>query len=88
MTREELYDLKCKAWYLCKQHPERVVVLYCCSHRGRIKENHHPDYHNPFDVKRLCQKCHKGEHIVDSLLGHLRRKIRVAELEIKYGPRK
>ena len=41
---------------------DKVNVLYECACKGGKKINHHFDYSRPFDVIRLCHKCHQKEH--------------------------
>ena len=43
-------------------HPEWVEILYTCPCVGIKKENHHPDYKNPFEVWKVCHACHMAEH--------------------------
>lgn len=37
------------------------IAYECCCENVR-KVLHHPDYKKPFDVERLCYRCHAGAH--------------------------
>lgn len=47
---------------LMERFPEQVMVLYECPCESAVKHNHHFDYRRPFDVFKLCPKCHRAEH--------------------------
>lgn len=34
-----------------------------CERCGQPAENHHDDYTNPRQIKRLCRDCHLSEHL-------------------------
>ena len=44
------------------RHPERIMILFECSCDNPRKHYHHPDYDKPYEVERLCPKCHFGRH--------------------------
>lgn len=54
---------KARAESLAFEHPEKVTVLSTCKCDVSKKQNHHPDYSKPFDVIKLCPRCHIMEHI-------------------------
>lgn len=58
--RDELVD-KQKVYYLNKKYPEKIIVLCECEHNSK-KQNHHPDYNNPFEIEKLCKHCHYLRH--------------------------
>lgn len=39
-----------------------VVVVYECACEITNKINHHYDYERPYEVVRLCNRCHRKEH--------------------------
>ena len=45
------------AHYLANRYPEKLIILFQCSHDGE-KQKHHPSYEKPFEVELLCPKCH------------------------------
>lgn len=53
---------KVKASYAARYYAERVDILYECRCKTDYKENHHYDYDRPYQVIRLCPKCHKEWH--------------------------
>lgn len=53
---------KAKAAQLARYHSYRLNILYECSCKTNHKHNHHFDYDRPYEVIRLCTKCHHREH--------------------------
>ena len=54
---------KVKAQTLAQYHTDKLVVLYECPCDVEKKHNHHPDYSKPFEVHKLCYRCHLAEHM-------------------------
>lgn len=61
-TNIQRYPEKHKAKLLSGQYPHLLTVLGECNCNIEKKQNHHPDYSKPFEVIRLCTKCHGAEH--------------------------
>lgn len=47
---------------LLAKHPQKIRIIYECSCSVDGKVDHHFNYRFPFDVIRLCNKCHQIEH--------------------------
>ena len=45
-----------------KEKPE-IIIFYECPCNENKKISHHPNYDKPFWVVKLCNLCHKREHI-------------------------
>ena len=44
------------------KNPLKIVILAECKHTTTDKELHHPNYDKPYEVIKLCRKCHKRLH--------------------------
>ena len=55
-------EIEAYARYLMNQNPEQVQIFYECPCDTVIKVNHHFNYFRPYEVIRLCNKCHGLEH--------------------------
>jgi hypothetical protein len=51
---------------LCNLYPERVIVLRRCFCNAK-KISHHPSYDKPFEIMRICYKCHREEHRIERI---------------------
>jgi len=49
--------------YKMRQHEELITILYECPCKSDAKILHHPDNNESFLVFKLCNPCHKREHI-------------------------
>jgi hypothetical protein len=47
---------------LMNYHKEKVNIMGECECSSEKKVRHHPDYNKPYDVIKLCPKCHGKEH--------------------------
>lgn len=54
---------KATASRLARYHSYKVAVIYECPCDSKNKQNHHFDYDRPYEVIRLCPKCHSLENI-------------------------
>ncbi len=50
-------NAQCMAHYLANRYPEKLIILYECTHEGK-KHKHHADYSKPHEVELLCSECH------------------------------
>lgn len=62
MEKLKINPSKHKCWSLATRFPEHIFILYECRCTSEVKHNHHFDYSRPFEVIRLCPKCHRIEH--------------------------
>jgi hypothetical protein len=59
---EEYERTKTWAEQLINLYPERIVVLAECFCGHDKVHRHHPDYTKPFEIYKMCVKCHHREH--------------------------
>ena len=48
-------------YFLVNMFPGKLIVDYECPHEGK-KAKHHCDYSKPFNIHKLCPKCHGAAH--------------------------
>jgi pterin-4a-carbinolamine dehydratase len=59
---QKTHKEKVRAQSIAKANPHLLNILFECACESTKKVNHHPDYSRPYDVIRLCEKCHREEH--------------------------
>ena len=60
--KEGSYLARMHAVQCMKKYQDRIRILYECNCTVGKKDLHHHSYKTPFDVMKLCRKCHMTEH--------------------------
>lgn len=57
-----IYKVRRKICPECEGLSKNPIIIYECKCKIGKKVNHHFDYYRPFEVIKLCHRCHVTEH--------------------------